>query len=647
MSQRALVPRRSRILLAALLAAPSFVRAQTPPGTPDIGAAKFERPVAGDDYVKREVMVPMRDGVKLFTSIVIPKGAKGAPILLTRTPYNAANRTARNRSPRMLATLPQGDEVFVGANYIRVFQDVRGKYGSEGEYLMTRPLRGPLNPGEVDHSTDAYDTIEWLVKNLPESNGRVGMLGSSYEGFTVVMALVKPHPALKVAAPMSPMVDGWMGDDWFHFGAFRQTNFDYFTGQTSVKGSGDPVARAAYDDYEAFRRAGSAGDYAKASGLDQLPYWRKVSEHPAYDAFWQGQALDKTMAAQPLAVPTMWIQGIWDQEDMWGAVTSWAAVEPKDSGNDKNFLVLGPWRHSGVNYDGSTLGPFKWEGDTALQFRRDVLKPFFDQYLKDGAPRADTPPVFIYNTGENHWDRFKSWPAACASCATKSKPLYLTAGYGLSFTAPAGDAKARAGYDEYVSDPQKPVPYLPRPVRFADGDAWRRWLVTDQRFVADRPDVLSYETAPLDAPVHIAGVPVANLVASTSGSDSDWVVKLIDVFPETVPSQPELGGYQLGVAMDIFRGRYRESFENAKALTPNVPLGYKFILPTVNHVFLPGHRIMVQVQSSWFPLYDRNPQTFVPNIFFAKPESYVSATQRVYHAAGALSFVDLPVVPAR
>jgi putative CocE/NonD family hydrolase len=631
--------------MAVTLASPAL--AQTPPMTPDV-PARFDTPLAGYDYVKREVMIPMRDGIKHYTVIVVPRGAARAPIILTRTPYNAAGRATRASSSHMLGTLPQGDEVFVTDGYIRVFQDVRGKYGSEGDYVMTRPLKGPLNATTVDHSTDAFDTIDWLVKHVPESNGKVGMLGSSYEGFTVVMALVHPHPALKVAAPMSPMVDGWMGDDWFHYGAYRQTNFDYFTGQTAARGGGPGIVRQGYDDYENFRQAGSAGDFAKAAGLDQLPFWRKVAEHPAYDAFWQEQALDKTMAAQPLAVPTMWIQGLWDQEDMWGAIHSYAAVEPKDASNDKNFLVMGPWRHSGVNYDGTSLGPLKWEGDTALQFRRDVLKPFFDQYLKDGAPKADTPPVFIYNTGENHWDRFKAWPLACADgCTQKSKPLYLTTGSGLSFTAPGGRGADAAGFDEYISDPAKPVAYLPRPVSFADGERWRTWLLADQRFVADRPDVLSYLTPVLTEAVHIAGVPKANLVASTSGTDSDWVVKLIDVYPDEVPSHPEMGGYQLSVSMDIFRGRYRESFAAPKALTPNTPLTYAFALPAANHVFLPGHRIMVQVQSSWFPLYDRNPQTFVPNIFFAKAADYVKATQRIYHAAGAASFIDLPVVPVR
>ena len=619
---------------------------QTPPLTPDI-PSRFEAPTSSYDYVKRDVMIPMRDGVKLHTVIVVPKDARNAPILLTRTPYNASARAQRNRSPHVVAALPLFDELFAADRYIRVYQDVRGKYGSEGEYVMTRPLRGPLNSSTVDHSTDAYDTIDWLVKNVPESNGRVGMVGSSYEGFTVVMALVNPHPALKAAVAESPMIDGWMGDDWFHYGAFRQVNLDYFTEQTTVKGSGEAVVREGYDDYENFRRAGSAGDWAKAAGFDQLPWWRKLTEHPAYDAFWQAQALDKTMAAQPVRVPTIWLQGLWDQEDMWGAIHSYLAIEPKDSANDKNFLIMGPWFHSQINREGTSLGPLRWSADTTLEARRDIIKPFFDQYLKDGAPKANTPPVAIYNTAENRWDRFASWPLACESgCAAKSRPLYLASGFGLSFTPPDAAARPASAYDEYVSDPAKPVPYTPRPVRFADADAWRRWLVNDQRAVADRTDVLTYVTPPLTEPVRIGGAPVAHLVASTSGTDSDWVVKLIDVYPDEVPGQPEMGGYQLAIAMDIFRGRYRESFEHPQAVMPDKPLPYTFALPTANHIFKPGHRIMVQVQSTLFPLYDRNPQTFVPNIFFAKPADYIKATERVYHAPGNASYVDLPVVSA-
>jgi uncharacterized protein len=635
------------LVLPPILAAPQQAKATS--GKDSDGSSAdgdipkaFSVPTQDYDYVRREVMIPMRDGVKLYTVIMVPKGATNAPILLTRTPYDASKRTERNRSPHLLASLPLSDEVFVTGGYIRVFQDVRGKYKSEGDYVMTRPVRGPLNPTATDHVTDAYDTIDWLVKNTPESNGRVGMIGSSYEGFTVVMALLGPHPALKVAAPESPMVDGWMGDDWFHYGAFRQPNFDYTSEQTTKRDEGDPVPRGAYDDYEAFRQAGSAGDYARAHGLEQLPWARRMLDHPAYDAFWRGQALDELVAQHPSAVPTMWLQGLWDQEDMWGAIHCYLALKAKGQ-TDHNYLVMGPWRHSQVNSDGYNLGPLKWEGDTTLQFRRDVLKPFFDQYLKTNAPKAATPPVFIYNTGENHWDRLQTWPLACEErCAAPLKPLYLQTAFGLGFDKPA---TADSITDTYVSDPAKPVPHLPRPVRLSDYDRWRTWLVTDQRFVADRTDVLTYQTPVLSTPVRIGGAPVADLFAATTGTDSDWVVKLIDVFPDEVPSQPEMGGYELAVSMDIFRGRYRESFEHPSAIPSGQPQRYRFTLPTTNHTFLPGHRIMVQIQSTWFPLYDRNPQTYVPNIFYAQPADYVKATQSVFRSAGLPSAVWLPIVP--
>ncbi len=602
----------------------------------------FVPPESGYDYTKELVMVPMRDGVKLYTVIVTPKGAQHAPILLTRTPYDAASH-ARGESPHMLDSLPQGDDVFVTARYIRVFQDVRGKYGSEGAYLMTPPPVGPLNTSGVDDSTDAYDTIDWLVKNLPQSNGKVGMIGSSYDGFTVVMALLHPHPALKVAAPESPMVDGWMGDDWFHYGAWRQVNFDYFTGQTTARGSGPEVPRQGYDDYSNYLRLGSAGDFANYAGLSQLPFWQKVKEHPTYDAFWQGQALDKILAQRPLTVPTLWISGLWDQDDMWGAIHCYEAVETKDTSNDKNYLAIGPWRHGQVNDDGSSLGPLRWNGDTALQFRRDVLLPFFNQYLLDQAPQAGTPPVLIYNTGDNHWDRLQSWPLSCdAGCKNTSRPLYLSANGNASFRSPE---ETPDKYDEYLADPAKPVPHRPRPVFHGDDEGWRTWLVRDQRFVDGRPDLLTYETEPLTEPLRVSGQPEVNLFASTSGSDSDWVVKLIDVFPDTVPAQPEMGGYELAIALDIFRGRYRTSFEHPEPIAPNQPFLYRFGLPNVNHVFQPGHRVMVQVQSSLFPLYDRNPQTFVANIFDARPADYQRAVQRVWHTPGRASFISLPVVP--
>jgi putative CocE/NonD family hydrolase len=620
--------------------------AQTAPMTPDITTKKFKAPEPQRDFVKRVEMVPMRDGVKLYTVIVIPKGARDAPILLTRTPYNAAKRAARVvNATRVVDALPEGDTVFAQDGYIRVFQDVRGKYGSEGDYVMTRPPRGPLNDSGIDHTTDAWDTIEWLVKHVPESNGRVGMLGSSYEGFTVVMALLDPHPALKVAAPESPMIDGWIGDDWFQNGAYRQINLGYLVGQMTARGEGAELERATGDDYASFLRAGSVGSYARAAGLEQLPIWHKITEHPAYDAHWQQQALDKLLARLPeIKVPTMWEQGLWDQEDMYGANHAWAALEPKDTDNTRNHLVIGPWRHSGANYNGSTLGALKFEGDTALQWRRDVLKPFFDQYLKPGAPVAATPPVWIYNQGANRWDTYTTWPQSCAQgCPHAAVPLYLHADETLAAAPQGGGAQ----YAEYVSDPAKPVPFVPRPVNMGDRETWTTWLVKDQRFADGRTDLLTYVSTPLAEPLALAGTPIAHLFASTSGSDSDWVVKLIDVYPDHHPDEPAMAGYELPVALTIFRGRYREGFATPKALTPDAPQAYRFDLPNVNHVFKPGHRLMVQVQSSLFPLYDRNPQTFVDNIFFAKPGDYRKAVQRIWATPQQASHISLPVVSGR
>jgi len=634
---------KSRFLFAAVAAllstsAPVSVLAQNVPDAAIVDIpAKFVPPTAAYDYDKREVMIPMRDGKKLYTVIIIPKGATNAPILLTRTPYNASERVSRMTSPHMLSTLPEGDEVFVKDGYIRIFQDIRGKYKSEGSYIVTRPVIGPLNPTKVDHVTDAYDTIEWLSKktNLPQSNGKVGMLGSSYEGFTVVMALLGPHPALKAAAPESPMVDGWMGDDWFHYGAFRLTNIGWIAPQTGYKSGGKEPPSGQYDDYDVFRDIGSASAWAQQSGFDQLPFWKKMVDHPAYDAFWQGQALDKLVAQRPSTVPTLWLQGLWDQEDMWGAVHSFEALN-KDHPN--NHLVMGPWRHSGVNYNGSTLGPLKLNGDTALQFRRDVLLPFFNQYLKDGAPAVTVPPVLIYNTGENHWDKLARWPLACeADCATKLTPIYLQADAKLGFANPV------VGEESYVSDPAKPVPHLPRPVNFGDG-RWKEWLLSDQRSVDGRPDVMTYTSPVLSEAVRVTGAPVADLFAKTTGTDGDFVVKVIDVYPDEIASDPKLGGYQLAISLDIFRGRYRRSFEHPTAIPAGETQEYKFRLPVVNHVFEPGHRIMVQVQSSLFPLYDRNPQTFVPNIFLAQKSDYQKATVSVEYGVNA-SKVWLPVVP--
>jgi hypothetical protein len=642
-------------LLAAIVVGPLLVGSlsaqgvpQKPPTYPALPSEipdKLQPVTASFDYVRRDVMIPMRDGVKLHTVILVPKGAKSAPILLTRTPYDATALTSHTSSAHLASVLQGYDnatDVIVAGGYIRVVQDIRGKHGSEGDYVMNRPLRGPLNPTPVDHATDTYDTIDWLLKDIPETNGKVGILGISYDGFLPLMALVNPHPALKVAVPMNPMVDGWMGDDWFHNGAFREQMMPYIYEQEGTRTSDEKWWTSHFDDYDTYMQAGSAGELGREHGLEQTGFWRKILEHPAYDAFWRDQAVDKVLAAQPLVVPTMLVHSLWDQEDIYGAIAVYKAIEPKDTGNDKVFLVMGPWHHGQEIADGSALGPIRFDSDTALSFRRDILAPFLAQYLKDGAPTADVAPVSAFETGTNAWRRLTAWPAGCASgCTIRSTPLHLRAGLKAGFDAPkAGES----GFDEYVSDPSKPVPYRPRPHQPAGGPGWPQWLVDDQREASGRPDVLAFVSDVLTAPVKISGQPIANLVASTSGTDSDWVVKVIDLYPDEVADQPSMGGYQLMVSADIFRGRYRESFETAKPITPDTALVYRFNLPTANHVFLRGHRIMVQVQSSWFPLYDRNPQTFVPSIFWAKPADYRKAVQRIYHAPGQASFIALPLV---
>ncbi len=615
---------------------------------PNETPATFKPVTDSFDYVRRVEMIPMRDGVKLHTVILLPKGARNAPILFTRTPYDADALTTHAASAHLgpiLSGYDNATDVIVEGGYIRVIQDVRGKYGSEGDYVMNRPLRGRLNPTTVDHSTDTYDTIEWLVKHIPESNGRVGILGISYDGFLPLMALVDPHPALKVAVPMNPMVDGWRGDDWFHNGAFRQQNMPYVHDQEADRRSEIKWWTNHFDDYDVYMEAGSAGELGRRHGLEQVGFWRKILEHPAYDAFWREQAMDQVLASKPVNVPVMLVHSLWDQEDIYGAVAVYKALEPKDVNNDKVFLVLGPWHHGQQIADGSSLGVLNFRSDTGLYFRQEILAPFLARYLKEDAPKADVAPVSAFETGTNVWRKLSAWPAGCASgCDIRRSPLYLDAGFKAGFSVPR---TAEAAFDEYVSDPAKPVPFRARPIQPIGYDApltWSQWLVDDQREASGRPDVLTYTTDVLTSGVKISGEPLVNLLASTSGTDSDWVVKLIDVYPPEVAGDSRMGGYQLMVAADIFRGRYRESLETPKPIASGEPLLYKFALPSANHVFLPGHRIMVQIQSSWFPLYDRNPQTFVPNIFWAKPSDYKKATQRIYHAPDRASFVDLPVV---
>ncbi len=650
---------RARLAAAACMFAGLSAWSQQPakplyPNYPSETPKELHPSDATFDYTRHEAMIPMRDGVRLHVVILVPKGAQHAPILLTRTPYSADQLTGHTASAHLGSILYGYDnatDVIVEGGYIRVVEDVRGKYGSEGDYVMNRPIHGPQNPTLVDEATDTYDSIDWLVKNIPETNGKVGILGISYDGFLPLMALVHPHPALKVAVPMNPMVDGWMGDDWFHNGAFREQNMPYIYEQAGTRDN-DPKAKwwtAHFDDYDEYMSAGSAGELGRIHGLDQIGFWKKVLDHPAYDAFWSDQAVDKVLAEdfkqEGIKVPTMLVHSLWDQEDIYGALAVYKAIKPLDTSNDKVFMVLGPWHHGQEIEDAASLGGIRFRSDTGTWFRQNVLRPFLDRYLKDDAPAMQVAPVTVYETGANRWQTLPAWPVAPAT-----KPLYLQAGYQLSFSLPnsAGTADS-ADSDSYVSDPAHPVPFRARPSQPIGYDpplTWAEWLVDDQREASGRTDVLTYTSEVLTEAIHITGQPIANLIASTTGTDSDWVVKLIDVYPDQVADHPEMGGYQLAIAMDIFRGRYRESFSAPKPIEPGKPLTYRFALPPANHVFLPGHRIMVQIQSSWFPLYDRNPQTFVPNIFWAKPGDYKKATQRIYHAPGLASSVELPVTLA-
>jgi len=633
--------RHTAILAALALAAAVPAIAQTTPDPFNDRPAKFQKPEALYDYTRMDVMIPMRDKVRLHAVVLIPKNLPApAPMMLTRTPYNADEHVGKVQSPHLAAITPSSDETFIAAGYIRVYEDVRGKYKSEGQYTMNRPFVGALNPTKVDHSTDTYDTIDWLVKHVPGNNGRVGMIGTSYDGFTVLAGLVNPHPALKAAVPIAPMVDGWR-DDWAHYGAMRIYGTDYVYDQEATRANEETYPFATFDQYSDFLSAGSAGDMGKKMGLNQLGFWTKLQNHPAYDSFWQTQAMDRILASRPITVPTLLVDGLFDQEDNYGAPQVFAALHPLDRAGIVH-IAFGPWSHGQSNGDGSSLGKFKWREDTGRSFRRDVLQPFLDAHLRTGGAADPTPTVYAYQTGSDTWHRYPSWPLSCdANCPAKPQPFYLSGDGSAGFGTPV------AGSVSYVSDPAKPIPYVSRPIRpvYQPGSEWRQWLTTDQRNVASRPDVAVFTGPVLTAPVHIAGTPVADIVVANTAEDADYVVKVIDVFPEEYPAQVELGGYQLMISADIIRARFRDDPSVAKKMVPGQPTHIRFSLPNASHVFLPGHRIMVQVQSTWFPLYDRNPQGWVDNVFFAKPGDYKVATQTISTGGAQPSLIELPVAP--
>ena len=594
-------------------------QAAQPADTLPSDVAPSYRPQPASDRVRREVMIPMRDGVRLHTVIVMKAGARDAPILIERTPYGADSRTA---TPLDATLLDDG--------YIRVWQDVRGRYRSEGTYVTNRPLTGPLNPTGIDHATDTYDTLEWLTRNVPEANGRVGVIGGSYAGFTSLMATLSGHPALKAAVPVNPMVDVWMGDDWFHHGAFRQITLPVLPILMASR-QGAPPAGGGVELYARMLETGSAGGFMRRYGLDQFPMAQRFVAHPAYDAFWQGQALDKLMAERPIRTPMLLVGGLYDEQDQYGAPAVYRALAPLDRDRQVR-LLLGPWAHMGVFGDGSGLGVFRFDEDTAARARRDVIKPFLDAHLKTGGRPADLARITSYGMGGG-WTRSEAIPEATA-------PLYLRAGGRLSATPPVAGEAAR---DDYVSDPAKPVPVIGRPFFFGSRtDGWKTSLVADQRFAAQRPDVVTYVTEPLEKPMRIFGRAQVELFAASTGADADFVVKLIDVYPDQM-DDVALAGYQAPIAMDIFRGRYRNGFDKPTPLTPGKTEAYRFALPMADHVVAKGHRIMIQVQSSWFPVYDRNPQTWVTDIFNAPPEAYRKATQSIVHTPAHPSAVRLPL----
>jgi len=627
------------LLLATALSPRCAFADQAPvtPMTPDV-VAKYDPILPDADYVRRDVMLPMRDGTKLYTVIVMKKGVTRGPILLWRSPYDAHGDAARTHSLRLVDLVPVMDAPFIEDGYIRVYQDIRGLHRSEGTFVMNRPLAGPLNSTGIDESTDAYDTIDWLIKNVPESNGKVGILGSSYLGFTTLMAEINPHPALKAAVAESPMVDGWMGDDWFHNGAFRVSGLDYALEQSTGKAdAGAAIPHGNGDDYANYLAAGSAGAYARKYAVDALPFVRKLIENPAYSQFWSLQAVDKLMAARPLTVPTMLELGEWDQEDNYGAPAVYNALKDQP-GRAPLTLVIGPWRHSGANHYGYDLGALTFAGDTAAQWRREWMKPFLDRYLKD-APDPHTPAAITYASGIDRWDQSPRWPMGTPT------RLYLGPDQTVGFAEPT-----KSGAVSWTADPANPVPFVPRPVHLGERAQWTTWLVHDQRFVTGRPDVVTFSGAALDHPVHLMGAPMVDMYIATTGTDADVVVKLIDVYPDDEPengpgARPSMAGYELPIGIEIFRGRYLKSFAHPEPLTPGTFNRFRFALPSIDHVVLPGHHLAVQVQSSLFPLYDRNPQSFVPNIFLAKPGDYHAATMRIGFGGATPSAVILPVAP--
>jgi putative CocE/NonD family hydrolase len=601
------------------------------------GAAQQQPPDYSKLFDKSEVMIPVRDGVRLHTEVYSPKNiTEPLPILFERTPYGISNKDTgfSQKLSRYVDLMPDG--------YIFVFQDIRGRYGSEGKFVMLRPLHDPSDPQGIDESTDTYDTIDWLVKNVPRNNGRVGMDGISYPGFLVTMGMINPHPALKAVSEQACMGDVFLGDDFFHNGAFRLSyGFEYSAElETSKEDYSFPFDR--FDLYDWYLRLGPLSNANARYFHGKIPTWNNFIAHNSYDDFWKRHAVANGLK-EP-TVPNLNVAGWWDQEDFYGPMTTYQRLERVDKKN-LNYLVVGPWNHGGWGRGpGNSLGAIPFGSDTGAYFRQKIEAPWFAYWLKD---KGTLPfkEAMLFQTGSDTWTAFDSWPPREA----QTRNLYFREDGKLSIDAPQTDASE--AFDSYLSDPAHPVPYRHRPIDMTYPEdhpgSWNTWLVQDQRFVDNRPDVLTWETDELKEELTLAGQVAAKLFASTTGSDSDWVVKLIDVYPEKYPQDWKLSGFELMIADEIFRGRFRNSFEKPEAIIPGKITPFTIDLHSANHVFKKGHRIMVQVQSTWFPLYDRNPQKFVPNIFEAKESDYQKVTQHIYRSKSFPSRVEVSVLPAK
>src|SRR5215813_5107718 len=584
--------------------------------------------VKPSDYERTEAMIPMRDGVRLYAQIDAPAHpAEPLPILFLRTPYGLGEL----KPDQVAAALPELSE----EGYIVVRQDIRGRFKSEGEFVMLRQPRDPKDKNAIDESTDTYDTIAWLLTKVPNNNGRVGLAGTSYGAWLSVVGMLDPHPALKAVVQQASPADMWLGDDFHHNGAFRLSyGFEY----VYMMESGKEIANVTnvvdrLDAYEWYLNLGALSNADEKYFHGKLPTWSNFVNQPDYSAFWKRQAFAPWL--NRVTVPTLNVAGWWDQEDFYGPIKIYELLERHDTSN-QNFLVIGPWNHGGWSRgDGNKLGRIDFGSPTAAYYRRNILAPFFAYYLK-GKGSADRPEALTFRTGTNEWVKHNEWPP---KQNVSERKLYFQAEGKLSFEQPA--AKSADAFDSYVSDPASPVPYRPRPIQVRSG--WPVWLVEDQRFVDHRPDVLTWESDTLSEDITVAGRIVANIFASTSGTDSDWIVKLIDVYPDKYEPDASMSGYQLMIAGDVFRGRYLKSFEKPEPLSTNTIYHYQIAFPANDHTFKKGHRIMVQVQSTWFPVIDRNPQKFVPNIFLAKESDFQPATQKVFRSGQNASYIALPI----